>query len=158
MNHIPMTLNGAKKLREELKYLKQVRRPEIIKDIAEARQYGDLKENAEYHSAKEQQYFCEGRIQEIESKLVNSNIIDIKKIPVKDRVIFGVTIIIKNLDTSEKKEYQIVGDDEADFKSNLISISSPLARGLIGKKKLDIVDIYTPRGITTYKILDIKYL
>ncbi|AFA41367.1 transcription elongation factor [Wigglesworthia glossinidia endosymbiont of Glossina morsitans morsitans (Yale colony)] len=158
MNHIPMTLNGAKKLREELKYLKQIRRPEIIKAIAEARQYGDLKENAEYHSAKEQQYFCEGRIQEIEAKLINSNIIDIKKIPVQDRVVFGVTISIKNLHTSEKKTYKIVGDDEADFKYNLISVNSPLARSLIGKKTLDIVDVYTPRGITTYKILDIKYL
>ncbi|BAC24379.1 greA [Wigglesworthia glossinidia endosymbiont of Glossina brevipalpis] len=158
MNYIPMTLKGAEKLREELKYLKQTKRSEIIKSISEARQYGDLKENAEYQAAKEQQYFCESRIKEIESKLMHSKIIDIKKIPFRDRVVFGSTITIKNLKTLEEKTYKIVGDDEANFKNNLISISSPLSRGLIGKKTLEIVNINTPSGIIKYKILKINYL
>ena len=116
MNQIPMTLFGAEKLREELEYLKSVRRPKIIADIAEAREHGDLKENAEYHAAREQQGFCEGRIQEIEAKLSNAQVIDITKMPNTGRVIFGATVSVMNLDSEEEVTYRIVGDDEADFK------------------------------------------
>ncbi|RLR17597.1 transcription elongation factor GreA, partial [Sodalis-like symbiont of Bactericera trigonica] len=121
MNQIPMTLRGAEKLREELEHLKSVRRPEIIRSIAEAREHGDLKENAEYHAAREQQGFCEGRIQEIEAKLSNAQVIDVTKLAPSGRVIFGATVSVDNLDSEEKQTYRIVGDDEADFKQNLIS-------------------------------------
>ncbi|CUR53828.1 Transcription elongation factor GreA [Serratia symbiotica] len=158
MKQIPMTLLGAKKLREELIYLKNVRRPKIILDITEAREHGDLKENAEYHAAREQQGFCEGRIQEIEAKLSNAQIIDITKIPNTGRVIFGSTISVLNLDTNETVTYRIVGDDEANFKKNMISVNSPMARGLIGKKINDVGVIKTPGGDVDYQILKIKYL
>ncbi|ABF14069.1 transcription elongation factor GreA [Candidatus Palibaumannia cicadellinicola] len=158
MNQIPMTLRGAEQLREELNYLKNVRRPEIIRNIAEAREYGDLKENAEYHAAREQQGFCEGRIQEIESKLSHAQIIDVTKLFPSGKVVFGVTVSVQNLNINEEQTYRIVGDDEANFKHNLISISSPIARGLIGKKKGDIVLIKTPRGEVKYQILKIEYL
>ncbi|MGL4919022.1 MAG: transcription elongation factor GreA, partial [Plesiomonas shigelloides] len=146
MNQIPMTVRGAEKLREELEYLKNVRRPEIIDAIAEAREHGDLKENAEYHAAREQQGFCEGRIQEIEGKLSNCQIIDITKMPNNGRVIFGATVTVFNTDSEEELTYRIVGDDEADFKQNLISVNSPIARGLIGKEQDDVVVIRTPGG------------
>ncbi|WP_074013204.1 transcription elongation factor GreA [Candidatus Sodalis sp. SoCistrobi] len=158
MNQIPMTLRGAEKLREELENLKSVRRPEIIRSIAEAREHGDLKENAEYHAAREQQGFCEGRIQEIEAKLSNAQVIDVTKLAPNGRVIFGATVSVENLDSEEKQTYRIVGDDEADFKQNLISINSPIARGLVGKEEGDIVVIKTPGGEVEYEILKVAYL
>lgn len=158
MTPIPMTLRGAEKLREELEFLKSVRRPEIIKAIAEARAHGDLKENAEYHAARDQQGFCEGRIQEIEAKLSNAQVIDVTKMSANGRVIFGSTVSIQNLDTEDEQTYRIVGDDEADFKQNLISINSPIARGLVGKEAGDIAMIRTPGGDVEYEILKIEYL
>lgn len=158
MKQIPMTLFGAEKLREELEYLKSVRRPKIIADIVDAREHGDLKENAEYQVAREQQAFCEGRIQNIEAKLSNAQIIDITKIPNTGRVIFGATVSVLNIDSKEKVTYRIVGDDEANFKKNLISVNSPMARGLIGKEQKDIVIIKTPGGDVDYKILKVEYL
>lgn len=158
MNQIPMTLRGAEKLREELDFLKGTRRPQIIADIAEAREHGDLKENAEYHAAREQQGFCEGRIQEIEAKLSNAQVIDVTKMPSSGRVIFGATVSVENLDSEEKQTYRIVGDDEADFKQNLISVNSPIARGLIGKEEGEIVVIKTPGGEVEYEILKVEYL
>lgn len=158
MKPIPMTLRGAEKLREELEYLKTERRPKIIADIAEAREHGDLKENAEYHAAREQQGFCEGRIQEIEAKLSKAQIIDVTKFSNNGRVIFGATVEIMNLDTEEEQTYRIVGDDEADFKQNLISVNSPLARGLVGKEQDDIVVVKTPGGDVEYEIVKVEYL
>lgn len=158
MKQIPMTLRGSEKLREELDYLKNVLRPKIIKDIVNARQFGDLKENAEYFAAREQQAFCEGRIQEIETKLSNAHIIDVTKIVYDTRiVVFGVTVDIENLDTKHRQTYCIVGDDEADLKNHMISINSPIARGLIGHKEGDIVSIKIPKGEMRYKIIQIKY-
>lgn len=158
MNQFPMTLRGVEKLREELQYLKSVRRPEIIRSIAEAREHGDLKENAEYHAAREQQCFCEGRIQEIEAKLSNAQVIDVTKLAPSDRIVFGATVSVENLNSEEKQTYCIVGDDEADFKQNLISINSPIARGLVDKEKGDIVAIKTPGGKVEYEILKVEYL
>lgn len=158
MKQIPMTVQGAQKLKEELEFLKQVLRPKIIADIIEARSHGDLKENAEYIAAKEQQGFCEGRINNIEFKLANAQIIDIKKIKNTGRIIFGTTNTIYNINSFEKSTYRIVGDDEADFKKNLISINSPIARGLIGKMAGDIVIIMTPKGKITFKILKVEYI
>lgn len=157
MKQIPMTLSGAEKLRKELDYLKKVCRPKIIKSISEARAHGDLKENAEYHAAREQQGFCEGRIQEIEFKLSNAYIIDITRVIPSNRVIFGVTVDIENLCTLCKKTYRIVGDDEANLKDNMISINSPIARGLIGNKEGDIVSINTPKGKIEYRITRVRY-
>ncbi|WP_053097412.1 transcription elongation factor GreA [Candidatus Palibaumannia cicadellinicola] len=158
MNQTPMTRRGAEKLRKELNYLKNIRRAEIIRDLTEAREYGDLKENAEYHSAREQQSFCEGRIQEIEAKLANAQIIDINQISPSNRVIFGATVSVNNLNIKEPQTYRIVGDDEADFKHNMISINSPIARGLIGNKEGDIVIINTPGGEVKYHILKVEYI
>ncbi|CUX96510.1 transcription elongation factor GreA [Candidatus Doolittlea endobia] len=158
MNQIPMTLRGAKKLREEFEYLKNVRRPAIIQSITEAREHGDLKENAEYCAAREQQGFCEGRIQAIEAKLSNAQVIDVTKLVPGGRVIFGATVSVKNLDSEETQTYHIVGDDEANFKKNLISINSPIARGLVGKEKGDSVVIKTPGGKVEYEILKVEYL
>ncbi|WWO97289.1 MAG: transcription elongation factor GreA [Candidatus Dasytiphilus stammeri] len=158
MKKFPMTLSGAEKLRKELNELKMIHRPRIIASIAEARQYGDLKENAEYHAAREQQAFYECRIKEIEIKLSNAEIIDITKIPFSNRIIFGSTVSILNLDNSNKYTYRIVGDDESDHKKKLISINSPLARGLIGKTKNDVVLIKTPNGNIKYEILNIEYI
>ncbi|HDX0984320.1 TPA: transcription elongation factor GreA [Pasteurella multocida] len=157
MKQIPMTIRGAEQLRQELDFLKNTRRPEIINAIAEAREHGDLKENAEYHAAREQQGFCEGRIQEIEGKLANSQIIDVTKIPNNGKVIFGATILLLNIDTEEEVSYQIVGDDEANIKAGLISVSSPIARGLIGKEVDDVVVIQTPGGKVEFEILDVEY-
>ncbi|AET15690.1 TPA: transcription elongation factor GreA [Pasteurella multocida] len=157
MKQIPMTIRGAEQLRQELDFLKNTRRPEIINAIAEAREHGDLKENAEYHAAREQQGFCEGRIQEIEGKLANSQIIDVTKIPNNGKVIFGATILLLNIDTEEEVSYQIVGDDEANIKAGLISVNSPIARGLIGKEVDDVVVIQTPGGKVEFEILDVEY-
>ncbi len=158
MTKIPMTKQGAEALREELERLKKVDRPRIVQAIAEAREHGDLKENAEYHAAREQQGFCEGRVQEIESKLSNAHVIDITQIPPGERVIFGSTVVIINLDTEESVTYQIVGDDEADVKKNKISVNSPIARGLIGKEAGDEVVIRTPGGEVEYEVGEVKYI
>ncbi|WP_199609196.1 transcription elongation factor GreA [Flocculibacter collagenilyticus] len=157
-NQIPMTSHGADMLREELIELKTVKRPQIVEAIAEAREHGDLKENAEYHAAREQQGFCEGRIQEIEAKLSNAQIIDVTKMPKTGRVIFGATVEIVNIETDEEVTYRIVGDDEADIKSNLISVNSPIARGLIGKQEGEEVLINTPSGAVEFEILSVDYV
>lgn len=157
MQQIPMTVRGAELLKAELEFLKNQRRPEIIKAIAEAREHGDLKENAEYHAAREQQGFCEGRIQEIEGKLANCQIIDVTKMPNNGKVIFGSTVVLLNVKTDEEVTYQIVGDDEADIKQGLISVNSPIARGLIGKEVDDAVTITTPGGIVEFDIVEVEY-
>jgi transcription elongation factor GreA len=158
MNQYPMTAKGAALLREELQNLKSVKRPQIIKSIAEAREHGDLKENAEYHAAREQQSFCEGRIQDIEGKLSNIQIIDVTKMTNNGKVIFGATVTILNLDTEEEITYKIVGEDEADIKNNLISYGSPIARGLIGKSIDDVVNIQTPKGTIEFEISAVEYV
>jgi transcription elongation factor GreA len=154
----PMTLAGEKALREELNRLKTEDRPRIIEAIAEAREHGDLKENAEYHAAREQQGFCEGRIQEIEGKLSEAQVIDVTSIPNTGKVIFGVTVTIINLDTDEEVTYQIVGEDEANVKAGRISVTSPIARGLIGKFEGDEVVINTPGGEVEYEIMKVEHL
>jgi len=158
MVQYPMTANGAGILRSELEQLKTVTRPQIIKAIAEAREHGDLKENAEYHAAREQQGFCEGRIQDVEAKLSNAQIIDISKLTNNGKVIFGTTVTIVNIATDEEVTYRIVGDDEADIKKNLISVSSPIARGLIGKMLDDEIAIQTPGGTIEYEIINVQYI
>ena len=157
MQRFPMTRKGYDALQEELQHLKSVERPRISAAIAEARAHGDLKENAEYHAAREQQGFTEGRIQDIEGKLSNAQVIDIMAMPKSGKVIFGVTVDIINCDTDEAKTYQIVGDDEADIKSSKISVNSPIARGLIGKEEGDVVGIRTPAGLVEYEIVDVRY-
>ena len=157
MQKIPMTVEGATKLRQELDNLKKVERPRIVAAIAEARAHGDLKENAEYHAAREQQSFAEGRIQEIESKLSNAQIIDIKKIPQGDKVIFGCTVDLINLDTEERVTYKIVGDDESDVKLNMISYQSPIVRAMIGKEVGDLVVVKTPAGDVEYELDDVRH-
>lgn len=158
MKQTPMTLRGAKKLRKELIRLKKIKRPHIISLIAEAREHGDLKENSEYYSAREEQGFCEGKIQEIEAKLSNAQIIDIKKIPNNGKIIFGTTVTVLNINLKKKFTYRIVGDDEANLKENLISVNSPMARGLISKTIGDKTTIKTPCGKIKYKILKIQYI
>ena len=158
MQSIPMTVRGSQLLREELNHLKSVVRPKIVADIADARGHGDLKENAEYHAAREQQGFCEGRIQEIEAKLSTSQIIDVTKLANNGKVIFGTTVTIVNVDTDEEVKYRIVGDDEADIKSNLISVNSPIARGLIGKELDDTANIQTPNGAVEFEIIEVEYI
>lgn len=158
MNQTPMTVLGAEKLREELEYLKSELRPKIIEAIAEARAHGDLKENAEYHAAREQQGFCEGRIQDIEGKLSKAQIIDVTKLANNGRVVFGATVTVLKSDTEEEITYRIVGDDEADIKVGLISVNSPIARGLIGKEVDDVAVIKTPAGDVEYEILQVQYL
>ncbi|CAJ1903897.1 TPA: transcription elongation factor GreA [Aeromonas veronii] len=158
MNHTPMTVRGAEKLREELDYLKTELRPQIIEAIADAREHGDLKENAEYHAAREQQGFCEGRIQEIEAKLSNAQVIDVTKMTNNGRVIFGATVTLLKSETEEEVVYRIVGDDEADIKQNLISVNSPIARALIGKEVDDIAIVKTPAGDVEYEVLEVAYI
>ncbi len=158
MSQIPMTVQGAERLRTELNELKSVKRPAVIQAIAEAREHGDLKENAEYHAAREQQGFIEGRIQDIEAKLSNAQIIDISKMANTGKVIFGCTVSILNLDSEEEVTYRIVGDDEADIKNNLISVNSPIARGLIGKSADDVVNITTPKGVVEFEITAVQYV
>ena len=156
MNKIPITINGEKRLREELYELTRVKRPKIIEAISKAREHGDLKENAEYHAARESQSFIEGRIQDIESKLSNAEVIDPLKINTKDVIVFSATVKILD-DNDNEKTYQIVGDDEADLKYGLISINSPIARGLIGKRIDDEVSVETPNGVQNFTILEITY-
>lgn len=157
MQRFPMTPQGHAALEEELKQLKTIDRPRITAAIAEAREHGDLKENAEYHAAREQQGFCEARIRDIEAKLGGAEVIDPLKLPQEGRVVFGVTVVIENLDTEEQKRYKIVGDDEADFKANKISINSPIARGLIAKSAGDEARIETPSGTVEYEIIEVVY-
>lgn len=158
MQRFPMTKQGHDALQAELQQLKTVDRPRISAAIAEARAHGDLKENAEYHAAREQQGFVEGRIQDIEAKLSNAQVIDVTAMPKTGKVIFGVTVDIVNCDTDETKTYQIVGDDEADIKNNKISVNSPIARGLIGKEEGDTVGIQTPAGLVEYEIAEVRYV
>lgn len=154
---IPMTVAGEAALKAELQDLKSVQRPKVIAAISEAREHGDLKENAEYHAAREQQSFIEGRIQELEAKLGNAQVIDIANMTNSGKVIFGATVTLINVDTDEEITYQIVGEDEADIKCNKISLSSPLARGLIGKEEGDEANITTPSGVVDYEIVTVEY-
>lgn len=158
MQRIPMTTKGADALRAELEKLKREDRPRITAAIAEAREHGDLKENAEYHAAREQQGFCEGRINEIESKLGAAQIIDITKLENTGKVIFGVTVTIIDVDTDEEKVYQIVGDDEANIKQGKLSVNSPIARGLIGREEGDVVQIDTPGGTREYEVDKVEHI
>ena len=158
MEKEPLTINGFEKLKEELKDLKEIKRPKIVAAIAEARSHGDLKENAEYHAAKEQQSLNEGRIQQIEDIIARANIIDVTKINNDGKIIFGSTVFLQNLDTDEKINYKIVGKDEADLKNKLIYFLSPIGRGLIGKMKKDTVEIKTPSGSKNFEIIDVKYI
>ena len=158
MDKQPITVSGLEKLKEELIFLKEKKRPEIVAAIAEARSHGDLKENAEYHAAKEQQSHSEGRIQEIEDLIARANVIDVTNINNDGKVIFGSTVYLQNLDTNEKIEYKLVGKDEADLKNKLIFFQSPIGKGLIGKNKNDLVEITTPSGIKNFEIIDVKYI
>ena len=155
---IPLTLRGIEKLREELKRLKSVDRPAIVKAIAEARAHGDISENAEFHAAKEQQSFLEGRIAEIENKLGNAQVVDVTKVNAGGKVVFGATVKIADAESGKESRYQIVGEDEADSKSGLISINSPIARALIGKKEGDVVEVTAPGGTRELEILGVEYL
>jgi transcription elongation factor GreA len=158
MKRMPLTLKGAERLRTELKRLKSEERPRIIQAIAEARAHGDLSENAEYHAAREQQSFCEGRIKELESHLSNSEIIDVTQLPTTTKVVFGATVNLEDQDDGSKVKYQIVGDAEADIRSGLISVSSPIARALVGKSQGDVVDVAAPNGVRSYEIVAVSYL
>ena len=158
MDKEPITVSGLQKLKEELIFLKEKKRPEIVAAIAEARSHGDLKENAEYHAAKEQQSHNEGRIQEIEDLIARANVIDVTIMDNDGKVIFGSTVYLQNLDTNEKIEYKLVAKDEADLKKKLIFFQSPIGKGLIGKKKNDLVEISTPAGIKNFEIIDVKYI
>ncbi len=158
MSNVPMTVAGETALRDELEHLKRVERPAIIQAIAEAREHGDLKENAEYHAAREQQSFAEGRIAEIESKLATAQVIDVTAIPYTGKVIFGTTVGMVNVDTDETVTYRIVGQDEADVKQNLISIGSPIARAMIGKEEGDVVVVRAPGGDVEYEIDKVQHI
>ena len=157
MSKVPLTAGGAEKLRAELEELKRVARPRVIKAIAEAREHGDLKENAEYHAAREQQGFIEGRIKDLEAKLSHAQIIDVTSIDAGGKVVFGATVDLLELDNDEEFTYQIVGEDEADIKQGLISVSSPIARALIGKSAGDDVFLQTPNGPREFEILEVRY-
>ena len=157
MDKIPMTVEGEKLLREELSLLKTVNRPQISEAIKEAREKGDLKENAEYHAAREQQSFVEGRIKDIEGKLSNAQIIDVSRMPVSDKVIFGTTVVVAD-ENNKKITYKIVGEDEADLKKGKISVTSPISRALVGKNEGDDVTIKTPSGDIQYEIIEVKYV
>lgn len=158
MPPIPMTVEGEAALREELVKLKTEDRPRIIQAIAEAREHGDLKENAEYHAAREQQSFAEGRIVDIESKLSDAQVIDVTTIPNRHRVIFGTTVSLVNMDTDEEVTYKIVGDDESDVKQNKISVNSPIARGLVGKEEGEVVKVVTPASDIEYEISLVEHI
>jgi transcription elongation factor GreA len=155
---MPLTAKGAERLRSELKRLKTADRPRVIQAIAEARSHGDLSENAEYHAAREQQSFIEGRIKDIEAHLSNSEIIDVTSIAAGDKVVFGATVDLEDQDDGNKVVYQIVGDAEADIKAGLISVSSPIARALVGKCEGDTVDVVAPNGTRSYEIVGVKYV
>jgi len=154
----PITVKGAKALQDELFQLKSVDRPKVIEDIAIAREHGDLKENAEYHAAREQQGFIEGRIKDIEGKLGNATIIDVTTVNANDKVVFGATVDVADEETGDELTYQIVGEDEADIKNNKISIGSPIARALIGKQEGDVAEVQTPGGVRSLEIVEIRYI
>ena len=158
MKKEPITIEGLEKLKTELIFLKEKKRPEIVAAIAEARSHGDLKENAEYHAAKEQQSHNEGRIEEINDIIARANVIDITKMTNEGKVIFGATVYLTNLDTGEKINYKIVGKDEADLKKKLIFSQSPIGKGLIGKNKNDLIEISTPAGKKNFEVKDVKYI
>tara|TARA_B100000963_G_scaffold361997_1_gene401830 strand:- start:5308 stop:5802 length:495 start_codon:yes stop_codon:yes gene_type:complete len=158
MNKEPITFNGLEKLKKELVFLKEKKRPEIVAAIAEARSHGDLKENAEYHAAKEEQSHNEGRITEINDIIARANVIDVTKLTNDGKVIFGSTVYLENLDTGDKTNYKIVGKDEANLKEKLIYFQSPIGKGLIGKNKNDLVEIITPAGKKNFEIKDVKYI
>ena len=158
MEKEPITIEGLEKLKEELIFLKEKKRPQIVQAIAEARSHGDLKENAEYHAAKEQQSYNEGRIEEVNDIIARANVIDVKKISNEGKIIFGSTVYLENLDTGEKINYKIVGKDEADLKNKLLYFKSPIGKGLIGKNKNDLVAINTPAGVKNFEIKDVKYI
>jgi transcription elongation factor GreA len=158
VKRMPLTMKGAERLRAELKKLKSESRPRVIQAIAEARAHGDLSENAEYHAAREQQSFIEGRIKDIEAHLSNSEIIDVTAIAAGDKVVFGATVDLEDQDDGGKVVYQIVGDAEADIKAGLISVSSPIARALVGKNEGDTVDVVAPNGTRSYEIVGVKYV
>ena len=158
MKKEPITVEGLEKLKKELTFLKEKKRPEIVSAIAEARSHGDLKENAEYHAAKEQQSHNEGRIEQINDIIARANVIDVTKITNEGKIIFGSTVYLENLDTNEKINYKIVGKDEADLTNKLIYFQSPIGKGLIGKKKNDLVEIATPAGVKNFEIKDVKYI
>ena len=158
MEKEPITIDGLQKLKDELIFLKEKKRPEIVSAIAEARSHGDLKENAEYHAAKEQQSHNEGRIQEVEDIIARANVIDVTKLNNDGKVIFGSTVFLDNLDTSEKISYKIVGKDEADLTKKLIYFKSPIGKGLIGKNKGDLVEIKTPSGSKNFEIINVEYI
>ena len=158
MNQIPITIRGAEMLKQELQHLRAVERPNVIQAIAEARAQGDLSENAEYDAAKEKQSFIEGRIAEIEAKLSNAMVIDPASLNAGGRCVFGATVEVEDLDSGDVHVYQIVGDDEADIKQGKISVSSPIARGLIGRTAGDVAEVMAPSGIRSYEILDVKYI
>ena len=158
MDKEPITINGLEKIKNELAFLKEKKRPEIVSAISEARSHGDLKENAEYHAAKEQQSHNEGRIQEIEDIIARANVIDVTKINNDGKVIFGSTVFLQNLDSNEKIDYKIVGKDEADLKEKLLFFQSPIGKGLIGKNKGDLVEVSTPAGVKNFEIIDVKYV
>ena len=157
MSKVPMTVSGERLLREELDRLKRMERPRIVQAIADAREHGDLKENAEYHAAREQQSFAEGRIQDIEGKLSNAQVIDVTAIARTGRVIFGVTVDLINVDTEATVTYRIVGEDEANVKNNLISVSSPIARALIGKEEGEVIVVRAPAGDIEYEIAEVRH-
>ena len=158
MDKEPITINGLNKLKEELIFLKEKRRPKIVAAIAEARSHGDLKENAEYHAAKEEQSHNEGRITEVNDIIARANVIDVSKLNNEGKIIFGSTVFLENLDTGEKINYKIVGKDEADLKQKLIYFQSPIGKGLIGRNKNDLVEIRTPAGIKNFEGKDVKYI
>jgi transcription elongation factor GreA len=158
MNKEPITSNGLEKLKDELIFLKEKKRPKIVAAISEARSHGDLKENAEYHAAKEEQSYNEGRITEINDIIARANVIDITKMKNDGKVIFGSTVFLENLDTNEKINYKIVGKDEANLVEKLIYFQSPIGKGLIGKNKNDLVEIKTPAGVKNLEIKDVKYI
>ena len=158
MSKTPMTLRGADKLREELRHRKSELRPQIIAAVEEARSHGDLKENAEYHAAREQHGFNEGRIQEIEAKLSNAQIIDPTQVSANGKIIFGATVQLADADSGEEMRYQIVGEDEADVKAGLLSFNSPIAKALIGKTEGDFVQVSTPQGVREFEVVGIEYL
>ena len=158
MDKEPITINGLEKLKKELVFLKEKKRPEIVAAIAEARSHGDLKENAEYHAAKEEQSHNEGRITEINDIIARANVVDVTKLNNDGKVVFGSTVFLENLDTGEKINYKVVGKDEADLKQKLLYFQSPIGRGLIGKNKKDLVEISTPAGKKNFEIIDVKYI
>ena len=158
MNKEPITVTGLEKLKKELSFLKEMKRPEIVSAISEARSHGDLKENAEYHAAKEQQAHNEGRIQEIEDLIARANVIDVKNLKNEGKVIFGSTVYLIDLDNNEKLYYKIVGKDEANLKEKLIYFQSPIGKGLIGKNKKEMVTVKTPSGEKNFEIIEVKYV